>query len=153
MKLLLPLLLAAGSLAFLAPSQVLAPQLADEGKDDPQKCPLEQSMEAMADSIRALRRSLRDPSKQADSLAGLAKLEADIVAAKSQTPRRAAKLSEAERPRFVADYRSEMIRMLEQALVVEKAVLGGQQEAALAAFEELRGLEDPAHARFTEEEQ
>jgi len=153
MKLFLPLLLAAGSLAFLAPSKVRAPLVADEGKGGEQRGPLEERMHAMEDAIRALRRSLRDPSKQADSLASLAKLEADIVAAKSETPRMAAKLSEAERPRFVADYRGEMIRMLESALVVEKAVLGGKQEEALAAFEDLRGLEDPSHARFTEEEQ
>jgi len=163
MKLFLPLLLAAGSLAFLAPSEVRAPLVADEGKRDEgkrdegkggeQHGPLEERMHAMEDAIRALRRSLRDPAKQADSLASLAKLEADIIAAKSETPRMAAKVPESERPKFVLDYRREMIRMLEHALAVEKAVLDGKQEEALAAFEALRGLEDPAHARFTEEEQ
>ncbi len=159
MKLFLPLLLAASSLAFLAPSEVFAPDTADgadrgaQGEAREDHGPLEERMHAMEDSIRALRRSLRDPARQAESLASLAKLEADIIAAKSETPRMAPKVPEAERPKFVADYRREMIRMLEQSLAVEKAVLDGKQEEALAAFEALRGLEDPAHARFTEEEQ
>lgn len=155
MKLFVTLLLAAGSLAFLAPSEVFAPgvQQGGEGGGKPDEHgPLEERMHAMEDAIRALRRSLRDPAKQADSLASLAKLEADIIAAKSETPRMAPKVPEAERPKFLVDYRREMIRMLEQALAVEKAVLDGKQDEALAAFEALRALEDPAHARFTEEE-
>jgi hypothetical protein len=114
--------------------------------------PLEERMHAMEDAIRALRRSLRDPAKSADSLASLGKLQTDLIAAKSETPRMAAKVPDAERAKFVADYRREMLRMLELSIAVEKAVLDEKQEAALAAFEELRGLEDPAHARFTEEE-
>ena len=64
----------------------------------------------------------------------------------------ASKLPESERPNFVVEYRREMLRMLEHAIAVEKAVLDGKQDEALAAFEALRGLEDPAHARFTPEE-
>ena len=152
MKLLLPLLVAAGSLAFLAPSEVLALDVADGGRGGEEHGPLEERMHAMEDAIRALRRSLRDPAKQADSLASLAKLEGDIIAAKSETPRMASKLPESERPNFVVEYRREMLRMLEHAIAVEKAVLDGKQDEALAAFEALRGLEDPAHARFTPEE-
>lgn len=158
MKLFLPLLIAACSLAFLAPSEVLAPDTADgaggaaRASTREDHGPLEERMHAIEDSIRALRRSLRDPAKQAESLASLAKLESDIVAAKSETPRMAPKVPETERPKFVVEYRREMVRMLEHAIAVEKAVLDGKQEESLAAFEALRGLEDPAHARFTEEE-
>ena len=58
----------------------------------------------------------------------------------------------ADRAKFLLDYRKEMVRLLERSLRLETALLDGQQEAAQAALEELRGMEDPAHERFTEEE-
>ena len=138
----------------LAPSAPAALQEGGKGRGEKHEehGPLEERMHAMEDAVRALRRSLRDPAKSADSLASLGKLQTDLIAAKSETPRMAAKVPDAERAKFVADYRREMIHMLELSIAVEKAVLDGKQESALAAFEELRGLEDPAHARFTEEE-
>ena len=155
---LLPLVAACSSILWLAPSEVHAPDAQERKREERREgeheehSPLEERMHAMEDSIRALRRSLKDPTKQADSLALLAKLEADIVVAKGETPRLAAKVPEAERAKFLVDFRLEMIAMLEHALAVEKAVLAGTPEAVQAAFEKLRGLEDPAHARFTEEE-
>lgn len=158
MKLLALPIAALASLLWLAPAQVQAPDSQERKRDErhagehEEHSPLEERMHAMEDSIRALRRSLKDPTKQADSLALLAKLEGDIVLAKGETPRLAAKVPEAERAKFLVDYRVEMISMLEHALAVEKAVLAGTPEAVQQAFEKLRGLEDPAHARFTEEE-
>lgn len=155
MKLLVPtLVLALAPLAWLAPSTVGAPAPQErgdrEGKEE--HSPLEERMHSMESALKALRRSLRDPARQSDSLASLAQLQADIVAAKSESPRMLPRVPEAERAKFVADYRREMLHTLELSVAVELALLDGKQEAALAAFEELRGLEDPAHARFTEEE-
>lgn len=155
---LLPLVAACSSVLWLAPSEVLAPDGQERKREErhegehEEHSPLEERMHAIEDSIRALRRSLKDPAKQAESLTLLGKLEADIIAAKGETPRMAPKVPEAERPKFLVEYRLEMVSMLEHALAVEKAVLAGNAEAAQQAFEKLRGLEDPAHARFTEEE-
>ncbi len=159
MKLLaLPVVAALSSVLWLAPSEVHAPDAQErkggerqEGQHE-EHSPLEERMHAMEDSIRALRRSLKDPAKQAESLALLSKLEADIIAAKGESPRMLPKVPEAERAKFLVDYRLEMVAMLEHALAVEKALLAGSPEALTEAFEKLRSLEDPAHARFTEEE-
>ncbi|NUP97077.1 MAG: hypothetical protein HUU28_13030 [Planctomycetaceae bacterium] len=158
MKLLALPLVALSSLLWLAPSEVHAPDSQERRREEKREggheehSPLEERMHAMEDSIRALRRSLKDPAKQAESLALVAKLEADILAAKGETPRLAPKVPEAERAKFLVDYRLEMIGMLEHTIALEKALLAGAPEAVTAAFEKLRALEDPAHARFTEEE-
>jgi hypothetical protein len=153
MKLLaLPAVAVCSSVLWLAPAEVFAPAAQERKEQHEEHSPLEERMHAIEDSIRALRRSLKEPAKQAESLALLAKLEADIVVAKGESPRLLAKLPEAERTKFLVDYRVEMVGMLEHALAVEKALLAGTPEAVQAAFEKLRALEDPAHARFTEEE-
>jgi hypothetical protein len=113
---------------------------------------LESHMHGIEDALHALRRSLKDPAKSADSLASIAKLQADAIVAKSELPRMLPHVPEAERPEFIKNYRREMVRMLEASLKLESAVLDGKQEPINAAYEALRSMEDPAHDRFTEEE-
>ena len=136
-----------------APREVFAPaQQEHAGQSKGEHTPLEERMHAMEDQLKALRRSLRDPSRVVDSLASLAKFQEAALVAKSETPRMSAKVPEGERAKFVSDYRREMLHALELSLAVERALLDGKHEEALARFEELRNLEDPAHSKFTEEE-
>lgn len=140
-------------LAAFAPSTVFAPapQQGDKPRAEEHSV-LEERMHGIEDQLKILRRALRDPARNADSLSALARLQADAVAAKSETPRMLSKLPEAERAKFASDYRREMVVFLEGSLAVEKALLEGRQEDAQKALEALRDMEDPAHSRFTEEE-
>jgi len=129
------------------------PEPQGKGKEDhaPDSV-LESHMHGIEDALHALRRSLKDPAKSADSLASIAKLQTDAVVAKSELPRMLPHVPEAERAAFVVEYRREMVRLLEASLKLESAVLDGKPEPIQAAFEALRSMEDPAHDRFTEEE-
>ena len=138
---------------WIAPRSVLAPAQEPARERHDEASVLESRMHAMEEQLKALRRLLRDPAKVGEALAALARLQTDAVAAKSEPPRVLPKVPEAERAQFLADYRREMVRFLALTLDVERALLDGKQEAALAAFEELRGMEDPAHARFAPEQE
>jgi hypothetical protein len=113
---------------------------------------LEARMHEVEDAVHALRRSLKDPAKAADSLAHIATLQAAAVAAKSESPRMLPHVPEGDRPKFLVEYRREMVRLLQASLALENAVLDGKQDAIDAAYQALRSMEDPAHERFTEEE-
>ena len=134
---------------FTVPQQ---PPAAKEKQGHEPESVLESHMHGIEDAIHDLRRSLKDPAKSADSLASIAKLQADAVVAKSELPRMLPHVPEAERPAFVVNYRREMVRLLEASLKLESAVLDGKQEPINNAFEALRSMEDPAHDRFTDEE-
>lgn len=114
--------------------------------------PLEAAMLEVKGSIRALRRSLRKPEQDAASLASLTRMQSAMVQAKGQTPRMAASLPEDKRAAFTQAYRSEMIGLLEASIVLERAILAQDREAVTKAFGDMRGLEDPAHERFIEDE-
>lgn len=112
---------------------------------------LDKRMLAIKAEVRSLRRSLRDAEQQAASLESLHKIQVAALEAKVMEPRRAASLEEQARRAMTLAYRQEMIRFVETALAAEKALLAGDAEAAKAAFDGLRGQEDPAHERFTED--
>lgn len=140
---------------LLAPRAVLAPEPIQDVQPsaaEREHSVLEDHMHAIEDEVKALRRLLRDPSKAPESLAALAKLQTAVVAAKSASPRMLQRVPQADRAKFLTDYRREMVVLLERSLAIERALLDGKSEQALAAFEELRALEEPAHARFIDEE-
>ncbi|MEE8468919.1 MAG: hypothetical protein V3T22_10700 [Planctomycetota bacterium] len=112
---------------------------------------LARQMEIVKDGLRSLRRSVRDPAKKADSLAAVIACERAIVAAKSEVPSMAAQVPEAEREAFVTAFRLEMLGLLENFLVLEKALLEGRNDELRDLYKVLKGLEDPAHERFTED--
>ena len=138
---------------WIAPREVLAPMQEPRGKPHDDESVLETRMHAIEDELKALRRLLRDPAKSAEALAMLAKLQGDSLAAKSESPRFLAQIPEAERAKFLADYRREMVRFLEISLKVERALLDAKPAEAQVAFDELRATEDPAHAQFAPEDE
>lgn len=124
----------------------------DPEKQEPEtETELARQMEIVEDGLRSLRRSVRDPAKKADSLAAVIACERAIVAAKSEVPSMAARVPEAEREAFVTAFRLEMLGLLENFLVLEKALLEGRNDELRDLYKVLKGLEDPAHERFTED--
>ena len=144
---LLPLL--GFGLVFASTAEPVA-QDPEQAEDD--HGPLETAMLEVKASIRALRRSLKKPEQDAASLTSITRLQSAMVLAKGEAPRMTASLPEDKRAAFVSAYRSEMIELLEASFLLERAVLAQDREAVTAAFAGMRGLEDPAHERFIEDE-
>lgn len=146
------------ALALLAQAGVPGVRSTQEPSQQPSQetghehSPLEEAMESIKGGVRKLRRSLRKPESDADSLATLASMQAAALAAKSESPRMTASVPGAEQAAFLTAYRKEMITLLQTLLSLETALLDGNREGANAAFDALRGLEDPAHERFIQDE-
>src|SRR5690349_20810384 len=102
-------LLLAGSAAFAAdeaPAATAAPTPA--AKEKKPETELSKKMEKMNGAFRKLRRQATDATKNADSLEQVAILKEYAAAAAKLEPAKAATIPEADRAKWVADYRAEM---------------------------------------------
>jgi hypothetical protein len=109
-------------------------------------------MERLEDTLKAVRRSLREEARRPEALRLVLELQKATVEARGYEPALAAKVNEAERPAFVADYRRMLIDLQRHELDLESALLDGDANAIQAAFEAVRSFEDRGHERFSEDE-
>jgi len=112
---------------------------------------LMKQMEAMQDHLKKLRKSIKDPKENAASLETLTKFQEATVLSKQQVPARAAMVPEAERPKFIAAYRKEMVALLEHTCKIEAAILDGDNAKAEELFKQLKKIEDDGHEKFSNE--
>lgn len=131
------------------------PRSIQEGKEQHQEeedTELAHQMESIEQSVKRLRKSLKDESLRADSLQTLAEIQSLTLACKSLSPAAAAKLPEVERADFVRAYRHTMIDFLTRQLELEAALLDGDAEGTETAFDRFREMEDSSHERFAPED-
>ena len=122
------------------------------GEHQEHETELGQHMEKLEDTLKGLRKSLKDPAALPAALSALAEIESLTLQCKLLTPETAAKLPEAERAAFVTAFRRTMVDFLTHQLELEAALLDGDATKIKAAFDKVREMEDPAHERFAPEE-
>ena len=123
----------------------------DETAEEPET-ELARQMLVVQEHLRHLRRNVRDPEKNADTLVRLQDCEVASLASKAELPVMLERVPEGEREAFLRDYRLEMIRVLEGFLALEKALLEGRQDELRDLYKVIARLEDPGHERFTDGE-
>jgi hypothetical protein len=148
MKTLLSLTLGAlAALTFLPLGAVRAAQ-----EDEHEHTELAGHMEALEDTVKVLRKALREPVARADALAAIAEIQRLSLLAKGLVPEIAAKLPETERAALTDAYRRTMVDFLQRQLELEAALLDGDAAKLQAAFDAFREMEDSAHERFAPED-
>jgi hypothetical protein len=109
-------------------------------------------MEKIEDTVKLLRKNLKDDTTRSEALEALAEIQRLSLVCKGLTPSNAEKLPEAERAAFVTAYRRTMVDFLTRQLELEAALLDGDAAATKAAFDRFREMEDSAHERFAPED-
>lgn len=149
--------LIASALALLVPLQDAAPpaapaaaaptaaHAAEEGDT-----PLMVEMEKIEHAEHFLRRSIGDAAQDADSLKQIAIAQQAILSAKLMPPKMAANVPEADRPKFLAEYRKTMAGLLIEFATLERALLDGDRDAAKASYKKLHAMEESGHSEFTD---
>ena len=122
------------------------------GGEHEEEGPLHEGMSRMNRAMRTLRKSLRDESRNAESLEVIVEAQRAASLTKTETPALTAKQPEAERAAFLVAYRQEIIRVERALLDLEEAVLAGDNEKAQELLKAAKAMEGPGHERFTEEE-
>jgi soluble cytochrome b562 len=108
--------------------------------------PLYDAMEKMDDALKALRKQVTDAAQNESSLKLIDEMQAQCVIAKAHVPERAAK--EADSKKFIAAYRLEMLKVMDELLKLERAVLEGKNEEALAIAKGLTKVKNEGHEKF-----
>jgi len=111
---------------------------------------LAKQMEIIDEGLKKLRRTLRKPDQNKESLEIINQVQAAAVASKAQTPVKAAKMPEAERQKFVMAYRKDMAAMIVQLLNMEIAVLEGNNDKANEIHKSMKQIEDEGHKKYEE---
>ena len=141
--------LAAG--LFALPSAAVAQEKDDEKstvKDLDTE--LAKQMEIMDESMKKLRRTLRKPDSNPDSLVLIEKLEKACVASKDLVPAMAAKIPEAERAKWVEAYKKDMEVTIKTVGEMKAAVKANNNDKANELYKTLKQQEDKGHEKYTE---
>ena len=108
--------------------------------------PLHVAMEKMDDALKALRKQVGDASQNDASLKLIDEMQAQCVIAKAIVPERAAK--EADKKKFVTSYRLEMLKVMDELVKLERAVVEGKNEEALGIAKGLTKIKNEGHEKF-----
>ena len=140
-------------LSFLLPRAVDSPfeEALQEPAQEEEVGPLEERMLVLKRGMRALRRGLKDPEKDAASLEIVTEMAAAVGQSKILPPPMIEAIPEEKRDDFLLEYRKSMVSMQIELLKLEMGLLEGDREAAKSSYESLKEMEDAGHERFTED--
>jgi hypothetical protein len=136
------------ALAADAPTQ---PATAAKASDEPgkvKKSELHDHMDTIEEAMKKLRRTIRKPEAQAQSLDLIARIEQEALVCKGMVPSRTATLPEADRAKFLTAYRKDMAGFITQVLQMESAVLDGDADKAMTIYKGLKTVEDDSHDKY-----
>ena len=112
---------------------------------------LAKHMEEIQDNLKKLRKTVKDPAQNKESLEALTKIQAATVASKALPPKKAESKPEAERAKYIAAYRKDMVALLNHLGKIEVALLDNDNAKAEELFKGLKKVEDDGHEKFSDQ--
>jgi soluble cytochrome b562 len=138
-----------GSAVFAADE---APAAAPAPKAEKPETELTKQMDKMNGAFRKLRRQATDATKNADSLEQVAILKEFAASSAKLEPAKAATIPEANRAKWVADYRAKMAETIALIDKLEAALKAGQNEEAGKLVTEINNHQRAGHKEYRAEE-
>jgi soluble cytochrome b562 len=111
---------------------------------------LAKQMEVIDEAMKKLRRTLRKPESNKESLEHIDKIEKASAKSKDLVPALAAKKPEADRAKFVENYKKDMDAFIKSVGEMKAAVQAGQNDKAQDIYKNLKTQEDKGHEKYTE---
>ncbi len=105
-------------------------------------------MEKMSSAFRALRRQIKDASKNADSLEKLATIKKEALASAKLDPALKSEKPAAEQAKFVAAYQARMKEFIALVEKTEAALKAGKNEEADALVAQMADAQKKGHGDF-----
>ena len=139
-------LMLVASLPLMHPSRAHA-------EDKVKKSDLANNMGDIDDTMKKLRRSIRKPESDAQSLQLIADLQKQMLTCKIMITSKTAKIPEADRPKFISAYRKEMAGVMINFCELEQAILDGDHPRAIDIYKSITDREDKANDQFMEKDQ
>lgn len=136
------------ALAALFAAGLALAQPAPGGEKKAPETELGKSMDRLNGAFRTLRRQITDPSKNADSLALVATIKTEAVAAKKEIPMKAADVPAAERAAFTARYQKGIDDLVAAVARLETALKANDNAAAEKAVADMAAAQKAGHDEF-----
>jgi soluble cytochrome b562 len=143
LKLLPSLITALFAAALLVPAAAVR---ADEDTE------LAKHMEVIEKGMKKLKKSLKESKENDASAATIAEVKKAATGCVDLIPVMAKKVPEAERPKFIENYKKDMTAFIAKVDALAAAVKAGKNEEALAIHKALGEMEDKGHEKYTSEE-
>lgn len=134
-------------------AMLLTRPAAAHGEEKVKKSELNNHMEDIDEMMKKLRRTIRKPESNEESLKLITDIEQLMVTSKALIPTKAAKVPEAERPKFVLAYRKEMARVVGIFCQMEEALCDGDNKKAQELYKTITTDEDKDHDQFMQKEE
>jgi len=110
--------------------------------------PLEKQMQILARGMRQLSQQVVDPSKQQENITLLESLKKAAVDSKALDPRKTASVPQADRDKFLADYRTDLDELKDAFNQIEEAVKSGQYDNAKSLIATVNSIKKEGHGKF-----
>jgi len=110
--------------------------------------PLEKQMQILARGMRQLSQQVVDPSKQQENITLLESLKKAAVDSKALDPRKTASFPQADRDKFLADYRTDLDELKDAFNQIEEAVKSGQYDKAKSLIATVNSIKKEGHGKF-----
>lgn len=110
--------------------------------------PLEGQMKILARGMRQLVNQVVDPSKQQENITLLESLKKAAVDSKALDPRKTAGVPQADREKFLADYRTDLDELKNAFDQIEEAVKAGQFDKAKSLIATVNSIKKEGHGKF-----
>lgn len=110
--------------------------------------PLEKQMQILARGMRQLSQQVVDPSKQQENITLLESLNKAAVDSKALNPRKTASVPQADRDKFLADYRTDLDELKNAFDQIKEAVKAGQYDKAKSLIATVNSIKKEGHGKF-----
>jgi len=131
--------------AFIAGLLALAFVTTPAARGAEEDSPLLKAMEEMGDHYKAMKKIIKDPSKNAETLALIDKSLQAALTSKLHLPKMMEKVPAADKPKMIAGYRKMMGRVIAMYVKLEAEIVDGKNEEAAETLKALHDLEEEGH--------
>jgi len=133
---------------LLVIAALLTPGFAEE-----EDTPLAQEMSKVSKALKVINRSIADPAAKDANLAKVAEAKASAEKALTMEPSMTKDVPEAEKAKFIEDYKAAMNEMIKGLDELKVAVESGKAEDVTKVMEKLNSGKKDGHKKFQKEEE
>ncbi|TDJ78026.1 MAG: hypothetical protein E2O39_01650 [Planctomycetota bacterium] len=125
-----------------------SPFIATAAAQDDEETPLGEQMEELQSGLRRLRKLVTKPDEKEATLEILRAMQGHGIQAFALGPEPPETLPAAEHAEWSVNFRRQILKVVDQLLVVELAVSEGRTEDAKSAYKELGQLKNAGHDTY-----
>jgi soluble cytochrome b562 len=116
-----------------------------------QDTPLEMQMQILARSMKKLSMQINDPAKQQENVTLIESLKQAAITSTGLEPRKTASIPQADRDKFLADYRAQIGKLSEAFTQIEDSVKTGKYDEAKALITRIGSIKKDGHSKFKQD--